>query len=103
MVWLTAFVHLGTGLLWSWQLMLAHCEVASRPRQTNADPVISSRQVLVEIRREVSGAGQVSTRGCSDIERAVAARRAPKWPGIGLGASRTNHGATNSPNPPWRT
>ena len=38
------------------QILLAHADLALRPKQTEGEPVISPRKVLIEIRRELNGA-----------------------------------------------
>lgn len=70
------------------QILLAHADLALRPKRVTSDPVISPRKVLIEIRRELTGTarrreGSYSKRlrGCrADRRRQSSPKASREWP-----------------------
>lgn len=69
-------------------ILLAHADLALRPKRVTSDPVISPRKVLIEIRRELTGTarrreGSYSKRlrGCrADRRRQSSPKASREWP-----------------------
>ena len=90
------------------QILLAHADLALRPKRARAEPVISPRKVLIEIRREMNGGGETERRELPSASGGL--------PGGGAGAEKSEGvprvappqaaqatGTADSPHPDRRT